>query len=199
MNTIKTSENTTKKNIYQKLHEVQQQVKLLGRTENIDKKFLKYTYFSESQALDLIKPLLKEQKLLITISDHPSSFEYKVSEKGQYEVKFLKQFAIHDIEVDPTAKKDKEVEALAYSFWACGSNTDLAKAKGSADTYAIKYLLHKFFLVPVKDSNDPDFVAQEEAREYNSLKGGRILTSEEQTRLEFLKKRYETDESKETK
>src|SRR4051794_2243461 len=35
-------------------------------------------------------------------------------------------------------------------------NTDLAKAKGSAETYAIKYFLQKFFLVPTDNNLDPD-------------------------------------------
>jgi hypothetical protein len=33
---------------------------------------------------------------------------------------------------------------------------DIAKAKGSAETYAIKYFLTKFFLIPVVDNLDPD-------------------------------------------
>ena len=33
----------------------------------------------------------------------------------------------------------------------------MAKAKGCAETYAIKYLLSKFFLIPVKDTTDPDY------------------------------------------
>jgi hypothetical protein len=35
-------------------------------------------------------------------------------------------------------------------------NTDLAKAKGSAETYAIKYFLQKFFLIPTDNNLDPD-------------------------------------------
>jgi len=37
-----------------------------------------------------------------------------------------------------------------------GQNIDIAKAKGSAETYAIKYFLTKFFLIPVVDNLDPD-------------------------------------------
>ncbi|CAG8814242.1 5224_t:CDS:1 [Racocetra persica] len=36
------------------------------------------------------------------------------------------------------------------------TNTDLAKAKGSAETYAVKYFLQKFFLLPVDSNLDPD-------------------------------------------
>jgi hypothetical protein len=37
-----------------------------------------------------------------------------------------------------------------------GQNTDIAKAKGSAETYAIKYFLMKFFLIPTSGNLDPD-------------------------------------------
>ncbi|CAG8846766.1 39947_t:CDS:2, partial [Gigaspora margarita] len=32
-----------------------------------------------------------------------------------------------------------------------------AKARGSAETYAVKYFLSKLFLIPVKNTNDPDY------------------------------------------
>jgi hypothetical protein len=45
-------------------------------------------------------------------------------------------------------------------------NTDLAKAKGSAETYAIKYFLQKFFLIPTDDNLDPDaFGSKEESKD----------------------------------
>ena len=47
-------------------------------------------------------------------------------------------------------------ETETFKFWACGSNDDLAKAKGSAETYAVKYFLMKFFLIPTKENLDPD-------------------------------------------
>ncbi|CAG8734770.1 12463_t:CDS:2, partial [Racocetra persica] len=37
-----------------------------------------------------------------------------------------------------------------------GQNADPAKAKGAAETYAVKYILSKLFLIPVKDETDPD-------------------------------------------
>ncbi|CAJ0642252.1 2345_t:CDS:2, partial [Entrophospora sp. SA101] len=39
---------------------------------------------------------------------------------------------------------------------AAGQNVDIAKAKGCAETYAIKYFLTKFFLIPTTDELDPD-------------------------------------------
>src|SRR5436305_743113 len=39
---------------------------------------------------------------------------------------------------------EKPEEQLTFHFLAIGSNTDPAKAKGCAETYAIKYFLSKF-------------------------------------------------------
>ncbi|CAG8456794.1 27247_t:CDS:2 [Gigaspora margarita] len=63
---------------------------------------------------------------------------------------------------------------------AAGSNVDLAKAKGSSETYAVKYLLAKFFLMPVKDEGDPDYRQREE-------KDG-MTPEERKTVNDFLKK-----------
>src|SRR5438270_6897863 len=84
-------EEVKKLNIYEKLFGVQQEVKNLFRTENQDKKFMKYTYFGEEQALNLIRPLLGKYRLLLMPSDHPEQFEHKLSDKGLYEVRYLKQ------------------------------------------------------------------------------------------------------------
>jgi hypothetical protein len=54
---------------------------------------------------------------------------------------------------------------LFFNFWACGSNVDLAKAKGAAETYSLKYFLSKLFLIPVKDEADPDYHQTQERKE----------------------------------
>ncbi|CAG8713166.1 20174_t:CDS:2 [Racocetra fulgida] len=67
-----------------------------------------------------------------------------------------------------------------------GSNTDVAKAKGAAETYASKYFLSKFFLIPVQDISDPDYRSKVAEKKTNSE---RPLTSSEQTQVQtFLKK-----------
>lgn len=65
------------------------------------------------------------------------------------------------LEIVDTEDSDNK---LLFNFWACGSNVDLAKAKGSSETYAVKYLLSKFFLMPVKDEGDPDYRQREEEK-----------------------------------
>ena len=84
-------------------------------------------------------------------SDGKENLEYVKQEK-EYLVKYLKEFRI--INVDES--KDGVSEEIIRNFWAVGSNTDLAKAKGAAETYAMKYFFSKFFLIPVTDQLDPD-------------------------------------------
>jgi hypothetical protein len=37
-----------------------------------------------------------------------------------------------------------------------GQDPDISKAKGKAETYAYKYFLGKFFMIPMVDGLDPD-------------------------------------------
>jgi len=54
-------------NIYQKLLQIQTQTGQISRTEL--NKYQNYRYFTEQQALNILKPLLAEQKLTLTFSD----------------------------------------------------------------------------------------------------------------------------------
>jgi hypothetical protein len=59
-----------------------------------------------------------------------------------------------------------------------GQDPDISKAKGKAETYAIKYFYSKFFMIPIVDELDPD------RENYN-----RKPTAEEQRQVnEFLNK-----------
>jgi len=132
--------------IYQKLQAVQQNIGQLKKDQL--NKFQNYKYVSEYDILRTLRPLLAEQRLLLTFSDETSSeFLFNKQDK-EWIVKYLKKMLIINCE-NPT-------EQLTFNFWACGQNTDLAKAKGSAETYSIKYLLMKFFLIPTSDNLDPD-------------------------------------------
>src|SRR5437660_2881394 len=68
-------------------------------------------------------------------------------------------------------------EQLTFHFLAIGSNSDPAKAKGCAETYAIKYFLTKFFLIPTTDELDPDVTKPHEHA--NRLKNGKQETAEQ--------------------
>ena len=140
---------TTKLKIQQKLFQVQQQAKNLFREQ--ENKYLKMKYFNELQVLEVIKPLLEKYKLLLVMSDDRDKFSYK-KEGNLYEVSYLKHALLYDVEDESENGKN----IIPSSFWACGSNINLSQAKGSAETYAMKYFLSKFFLIPVRDDDDPD-------------------------------------------
>lgn len=175
------------KNIYQKLQIVQDQIGQLAKTE--ENKFQKYKYVPEYEILKVLKPLLDKQNLLLTFSDRiimdkkgedvifsgdsATNLTFQKVEK-EWIVKYLKEATLINTE--------NPEEKLTYHFWACAQNTDLAKAKGSAETYAIKYFLMKFFLIPTSDNLDPD-------NDANISNEGR-LKQMQNVKDEILKKRY---------
>jgi hypothetical protein len=80
-------------------------------------------------------------------SDIADSFSCEKIEK-EWVVRYTKQVRITNCE--------NADENIVLNFWAAGQNTDIAKAKGSAETYAVKYFLQKLFLIPTSDTLDPD-------------------------------------------
>jgi len=141
-----------KLNIYTRLQKIQSEIKKLLRSE--ENKFQKYFYFDELQVFRLLKPLLNNYQLVLLMSDDETK-EFICEQSGNmWLVKYCKK-----CEVINTVDSE---EKLTYYFWASALNQDPAKAKGSAETYAIKYFLSKFFLIPVKDEEDPDSHPKEE-------------------------------------
>ena len=66
-------------NIYQKLAQIQSQTRAISKSEL--NKFQNYRYFTEQQALNILKPLLTEHKLTLTFSDQTASFTREKTEK----------------------------------------------------------------------------------------------------------------------
>jgi hypothetical protein len=66
-------------NIYQKLQAIQAQTGSISKTEL--NKYQNYKYFTEQQALNILKPLLAEHKLTLTFSDSPIDFAREKQEK----------------------------------------------------------------------------------------------------------------------
>ena len=155
------------KTIQGKLQKIQSKIGSLFRTET-NKGQGGYKYFDEQQALKKIKPLLDEYRLVLFISDDTSKDLIHEREGNLHFVRYLKRFEIQDIEAleknlnEMIGENESTVpalvpEGLVFSFWAMGQNTDIAKAKGSAETYAVKCILSKFFLIEIKDMDDPDY------------------------------------------
>jgi len=66
-------------NIYQKLQAIQAKTGAISKTET--NKYQNYKYFTEQQALNILKPLLAEQNLTLTFSDSPTDFTREKTEK----------------------------------------------------------------------------------------------------------------------
>ena len=158
-------------NIYQKLQAIQAKTGQISKTET--NKYQNYKYFNEQQALNILKPLLEAQNLTLTFSDSPTDFTSQKTEK-EWVIQYRKQAIL--------TNSEKPEETLTFHFWATGQNIDIAKAKGCAETYAIKYFLTKFFLIPTTDELDPDITKSHEHA--NRLKGGHQETAEQ------IKKRH---------
>ena len=160
-------------NIYQKLLQIQAQTGQISRTEL--NKYQNYKYFTEQQALNILKPLLADQKLTLTFADvyhscaeHNPEFFQQKTEK-EWVIRYCKQAIL--------TNSENPEEQLTFHFWATGQNLDIAKAKGCAETYALKYFLTKFFLIPTTDELDPDVTKDHEHA--NRLKSGRQETPEQ--------------------
>ena len=164
-------------NLYQKLQSVQAKTGQISKTER--NKFGNYKYFTEQQALNILKPLLEAQKLTLTFSDNPNGIFTEKTEK-EWIVRYCKRAILTNSE-DPK-------EQITFHFWAIGSNTDPAKAKGCAETYAIKYFLTKFFLIPTTDELDPDITKSTE--HLNRLANGKQETPEQ------IQKRHQERDNK---
>jgi hypothetical protein len=143
------TEQTKGKNLIQKIQAVQRGVRSLVRDE--ENKFHSFYFFDEFQVLKLLKPLLDENELTILVSDVPSGGFECQKEGSMWLVKYWKQLEIL------TTKEDGSEESKIIPYFCTATNNDPAKAKGSAETYALKYTLAKLFLIPAKDRNDPDY------------------------------------------
>jgi hypothetical protein len=144
-------------NIYTKLKNIQgESAEILKDNTN---KFQNYKYFTEYQALTFLKPLLNKESLSLHFEDlKDDSHDYKV-EQVDYKKKdgsVEKQWMVQYWKQANLTNSENPTEKITSKFLALGSNQDIAKAKGSAETYAVKYFLTKFFLIPVADNLDPD-------------------------------------------
>lgn len=140
-------------NIYRKIWMIQGEVDNLIKSERNGI----YSFFNEAQVLDILKPLLYKYKICITFSDDKSrGIEVLVERERSKEGKEGENYHIVTYQKIARIVDVESGEEMIETFWATGNNSDISKAKGSADTYSIKYFLSKFFLMKVKDSLDPD-------------------------------------------
>ena len=155
------------KNIHQRLQEVQRQIGSMLKTER--NSFQGYSYVGEYQILSKLRPLLNENGLTLTFDDIPGTFNFQETDTKKGGKEWLVIYEKRAI----LTKADTPSEAITFNFTACAQNTDIAKAKGAAETYGVKYFLMKLFLIPVSDNLDPDKFGEKDFLSPNQISSAR--------------------------
>lgn len=135
-----------KRNLYQKLHLIQQTVIGLGK----DKRAFNYSYTTGEKIISEIKPLMNSLGLLLVpnVVDTEMVRQDYTTPKGQKsENTFLLKMVFTWIDVESGEKLD-------VPFSAAGQN-DWDKGLGGALTYGTRYFLLKFFHIST-DADDID-------------------------------------------
>ncbi|WP_339046983.1 ERF family protein [Spiroplasma endosymbiont of Colias croceus] len=134
-------------NLYKKILKLQLEI---GSTpKNGFNKFGNYKYWLLSDIFNKVKLLCKELNIVITHEDILTTdrkINYLDNNK-EVEITYFKRYTIIDLD------NDKEIKY--FDILACAKNTDIAKAKGSAETYAYRYFLMNLLLLS-EDELDPD-------------------------------------------
>ena len=141
------SENT-KKNIYQKLLEMQKAVDEIIKDGTQNSPGQKYDFASDENVLGKFRPLMDEQGLLlIPRVESPNVREGSTGNgTARYLTELIMTMVWHDVESG---------EELAIPWYAQGVDLAGEKGVGKALTYGEKYFLLKFFHIPTR-KDDPD-------------------------------------------
>jgi hypothetical protein len=132
------------KNIYQKLIEIQKEVKGLSK----DKQSHNFQYVTGNKLLSFIKPLMDKQNLILkqevlSIDNERMDYKTKYGEKSEILSKVMMKFTWIDCD---TGEKDENL------FGANGQN-DWEKGLGSALTYAERYFILKYFHIATDEDD----------------------------------------------
>ncbi|WP_425381518.1 ERF family protein [Spiroplasma endosymbiont of Polydrusus pterygomalis] len=133
-------------NLYKKILKLQLEI---GSTpKNGFNKFGNYKYWLLSDIFNKVKGLCKEFNIVI-IHEDILTMDKKINylDKNEVEISYFKRYTIIDL--------DNDKESKYFDILACAKNTDIAKAKGSAETYAYRYFLMNLLLLS-EDELDPD-------------------------------------------
>ncbi|WP_338975140.1 ERF family protein [Spiroplasma endosymbiont of Tricholauxania praeusta] len=136
----------SKTSVYQKT--VLKRVAIPNIPKNGFNKFGNYKYWLLSDIFNKFKLLCKELNIVIIHEDILTT-DKKINylDKNEVEISYFKRYTIIDLD------HDKEIKY--FDILACAKNTDIAKAKGSAETYAYRYFLMNLLLLS-EDELDPD-------------------------------------------
>ena len=149
--------------VYDKLINIQSELKAPKSQYN---NFGKYSYRNCEDILEALKPLLKENKATVFISDDVVFIE------GRFYIKSTVTFV--DVETG-----DKIVNTAYAREEESKKGMDVSQVTGASSSYARKYALNGMFAID--DTKDSDFTNQNESK--SSIKPSNGLTESQIKRL----------------
>lgn len=142
-------------NLYDKILKFQLEIKDLpkrGRSK-IGDNFVHYWLLSD--IFIKLKELCKTYNAVITHEDD-SDKEFVINRlEKQVEIIYWKEYTLADLD---RKEGTEHCNILTFPVLACGTNTNISRAKGSAETYAYRYFLMNLLLLS-EDELDPDYDA----------------------------------------
>lgn len=140
------------KNLYKKMHAVMCETQSLERDKEVGYGRNAYKAISEAAVLNEIKPLFKKHGLIIfpceiQVNDRVDTFLTKDGESSRLMTQVIHKWKIVDTETG-------EFEIVA----SVGNGVDTQdKSSGKAQTYSLKAVLQKTFMMFSGDDSDNDF------------------------------------------
>lgn len=165
--------------IVEKLINIQSSLKAPKNQVN---KFVGYRYRNCEDILEAVKPLLKENGLILNISDSLECFNNKVYIKATAKV------------ID---KDNNVIESSAYACEGSSKNgMSESQVTGSASSYARKYALNGLFCIDDTKDDDTPFNDNEDKNKssLNNEKNNKVNASDEDiAKVMFFADKYNTD------
>jgi hypothetical protein len=147
---IQKGDDWVSKTIYKKLFEIQKQIPVLKK----DSETKEYAYLSDERLLGVVRPLMDECGLMLTVQTTGRSVRADETKSGT--TRYFTEIDITFTWVDVDTG-----ETLEHTFTAQGVDLAGEKGIGKALTYGEKYYLLKLFHIPTpKDDPDGDGVTK---------------------------------------
>lgn len=139
-----------KMNIYEKLSSIQNELKAPKGNHN---SFGNYKYRSAEDILEAVKPLLKANKLVLTLSDELVQVGERYYIKAT--ARLINTEALESVEVDAYARESLNKKGM-----------DDSQITGTASSYARKYAMNGLFNIDdTKDADTDEYQKQTKANE----------------------------------
>lgn len=168
---------TVKKNVYQKLMAVQQNLKAHKGQHN---NYGNYNYRSAEDILEAVKPLLLEQEAIILINDEIYNLDGQVNRERKGE-DVLREIPNNYIKATVTfidCESGQEINASAFAKECQHTGMSADQCTGCASSYARKYALNALLCIDNTADSDSNAVAElerkalEQQRQQNGQQNG---------------------------